>query len=157
MSGPGRWVLLAYQVPREPSTPRVSVWRKLRRLGVVQLTDGLVGLPLSARNRERLEWVAEEIREASGEAAIWLARPGSLDEEHPIISRLQEAIVQEYREVADAAREAQDLDPAARRRTLGRLRRDLQQIRQRDYFPTQAQEHAVNAVEQLAGAAEVLA
>src|SRR3989442_15419904 len=94
VGGPGRWVLLAYQRPREPSTPRVSVWRKLRRLGVAQLIDGLVALPFSTRNRERLEWLAEEIREASGEAAIWLARPGSLDEEQPIISRLQEAIAQ---------------------------------------------------------------
>src|SRR5207302_2020303 len=149
--GPGRWVLLAYQMPREPSTPRVSVWRKLRRLGVAQLIDGFVALPFSTRNRERLEWLAEEIREASGEAAIWLARPGSLDEEQPIISRLQEAIAQEYREVADEAREAQHLDPAARRRTLGRLRRDLQQIRQRDYYPTQAREQAVETVEQLSG------
>ena len=152
MSGPGRWVLLAYQMPREPSTPRVSVWRKLRRLGVAQLLDGLVALPFSARNQERLEWLAEEIREADGEATIWVGRPGSVDEERLVlVRRLQEAIAQEYREVADEAREAQHLDPAARRRTLGRLRRDLQQIRQRDYYPTQAREQAVETVEQLSG------
>ena len=28
-SGPGRWVLLCYRVPREPSTPRIGVWRNL--------------------------------------------------------------------------------------------------------------------------------
>jgi hypothetical protein len=31
--GPGRWVLLSYRLPREPSTPRIGVWRKLERLG----------------------------------------------------------------------------------------------------------------------------
>src|SRR2546430_16854738 len=70
MNGPGRWVLLAYQLPREPSTPRVSIWRKLRRLGVAQLMDGLVALPHSARNQERLEWLDAEIPAATSGPAI---------------------------------------------------------------------------------------
>jgi hypothetical protein len=45
----GRWVLLAYRLPREPSNPRVGVWRKLERLGVARLGDGLVALPADAR------------------------------------------------------------------------------------------------------------
>jgi hypothetical protein len=156
MSGPGRWVLLAYQMPREPSTPRVTVWRKLRRLGVAQLMDGLVALPLSARNRERFEWLAEEIREAKGEAAIWIASPGSVDQERPLVSRLQDAVAQEYGQIAEAAQKAEQAEPAARRRSLARLRRDLQVIRERDYFPTQARQRAVDAVEQLGGIEEAV-
>src|SRR2546426_9113107 len=102
MSGPGRWVLLAYQMPREPSTPRVSVWRKLRRLGVAQLIDGLVALPFSARNRERLEWLAEEIPEANGEATIWVGRPGSFDEERRLGRPLHAAVAQGNRQGAEA-------------------------------------------------------
>ena len=152
MNGPGRWVLLAYQLPREPSTPRVSIWRKLRRLGVAQLMDGLVTLPHSARNQERLEWLAEEIREANGEATVWVGRPGSVDEEQLLlVRRLQDAVAEEYRQVADEAQEAEHSDAAARRRTLSRLRRELQLIRDRDYFPTQAREQAIEAVEQLSG------
>ena len=30
------WVLLAYRLPRVPSTPRSAVWRKLKRLGVAE-------------------------------------------------------------------------------------------------------------------------
>ena len=55
------WVLLAYRLPRQPSTPRSNVWRKLKRLGVAQLGDGLVALPADARTREALEWIAEEV------------------------------------------------------------------------------------------------
>ena len=43
-----QWVLLCYRLPREPSTPRIAVWRKLKRLGVAQLGDGLVALPSTA-------------------------------------------------------------------------------------------------------------
>ena len=59
-----QWVLLAYRLPREPSTPRIALWRKLRRLGVVQLLDGLVALPLDSRNREQLEWLADEVADS---------------------------------------------------------------------------------------------
>ena len=158
MSGPGRWVLLAYQVPREPSTPRVSVWRKLRRLGVAQLIDGLVALPFSARNRERLEWLAEEIREANGEATIWVGELrlgcGRPAQQVPPVRGAG------YRPAATGSRVYRRMsavvcsgssEPTARRRTLARLRRYLQLVRERDYFPSQAREQAIEAVERLSG------
>ena len=61
VAGHVEWVLLAYRVPREPSTPRITVWRKLKRLGVAQVVDGLVALPLDARTKEHLEWLGDEI------------------------------------------------------------------------------------------------
>ncbi|HET9728675.1 MAG TPA: Chromate resistance protein ChrB, partial [Acidimicrobiia bacterium] len=82
------WVLLAYRLPREPSTPRITVWRKLRRLGVVQLVDGLVALPASAQHREQFDWLADEIVEAGGEAWTWTARPGSKDQQRALVARL---------------------------------------------------------------------
>jgi hypothetical protein len=44
--------MLAYRVRRQPSTPRIAIWRRLKRLGVAQLADGLVALPLDSRTRE---------------------------------------------------------------------------------------------------------
>src|SRR4051794_2516342 len=41
------WVLLAYRLPRVPSTPRSAVWRKLKRLGGVPGAD-CVGAPPAA-------------------------------------------------------------------------------------------------------------
>src|SRR5262245_50238948 len=79
-----RWVLLAYRLPREPSTPRSALWRKLRRLGAGQVGDGLAALPLDARNREQLEWLAEEVVEAGGEAAIWLGELASAVQEREL-------------------------------------------------------------------------
>jgi len=61
-----QWVLLAYRLPREPSTPRINVWRKLRRLGAVQVVDGLVALPADPRTVEAFEWLADEVLEAGG-------------------------------------------------------------------------------------------
>src|SRR5712691_6939914 len=86
------WVLLAYRLPREPSTPRSALWRKLRRLGAAQLLDGLAALPLDARNREQLEWLADEIVEAGGEATTWVGELASPHQERELAGRMAEAV-----------------------------------------------------------------
>jgi hypothetical protein len=153
----GRWVLLAYRLPREPSTPRIALWRRLRRLGVVQIGDGLVGLPLDSRTREALEWAAEEVLEAGGEAAIWLAASPSRRQERELAGRMAEAIAAEYEAVADTARAVAGETPTVRRRTLARLRRELRRIRRRDFFPPPERRQAEDAVDALARALEVAA
>src|SRR5436190_5024976 len=90
------WVLLAYRLPREPSGPRVTVWRKLRRLGAVQVLDGLVALPADARTREQLEWLADEVLDAGGEATVWLGRLVSAAQERALARRMAETVEADY-------------------------------------------------------------
>src|SRR5215204_3074055 len=92
-----RWVFLAYRLPRDPSAPRVALWRKLRRLGAVQVLDGLVALPLDARTREQLEWLAEEVVEAGGESSSWLAEASSSGDERLLADRMAAGVAREYR------------------------------------------------------------
>jgi hypothetical protein len=151
---PGRWVLLAYRLPREPSTPRIALWRKLRRLGAAQLLDGLVALPFDARTREHFDWLADEVLEAGGEASVWVAQPATLAQERALAQGMSDAIALEYGEVVDAATAAAGEPPGQRSRTLGRLRRELRRIRARDYFPPPDAEAARRAVEELAQVVE---
>jgi ChrB-like protein len=142
--------MLAYRLPREPSTPRITIWRKLRRLGVAQLLDGLVALPCDARTKELLEWVADEVLEAGGEAMVWVGRPGSSSDERRVAAGMVAAVVEEYRIVVAAAREAADKPLSVRRRTLARLTRELQRIEKRDFFPPVERDQAHEVVRQLA-------
>ena len=149
MSSPGRWVLLAYRLPREPSTPRIAVWRKLKRLGVAQLLDGLVALPLDSRNRERLDWLAEDIVQAGGEAATWLAEPTTVTQDRDLAHGLATTIAGQYQAVIAEARAAVREPLGTRRRSLARLRRELDRIRRRDYYPPAEREEAQRAVQAL--------
>jgi hypothetical protein len=144
------WVLLAYRLPREPSGPRVTVWRKLRRLGVVQILDGLVALPGDARTREQLEWLADEVLEAGGEATVWLGRLGSAAQERALAGRMAEEVEADYRAVAIEVEASVSAPDVVRRRTVARLRRELQRIGRRDFFPSDARETAHQAVDRLA-------
>ncbi len=143
-------MLLAYRLPRVPSTPRSMVWRKLKRLGVAQLSDGLVALPADARTREALEWVAEEVIEHDGEAMLWLGCPADADGLAAITAKMNAAIAAEYDAVTAEAAATRNTDPATRRRVLARLHRELHRIRARDFFSPPARDTAHRAVDELA-------
>src|SRR5689334_14611444 len=131
----GKWVMLAYRLPREPSTPQIALWRRLKRLGVVQIADGLVALPAGRSTREHLDRAAEEVLESGGEASVWEARPTSAAQEQALAARMSDAVTADYRALIEAANAARLDDEPARRRTLKRLRRALHTITARDYFP----------------------
>ncbi|MFE7979755.1 Chromate resistance protein ChrB [Streptomyces shenzhenensis] len=145
---PGEWVLLSYRMPREPSTPRIAVWRKLKRLGVAQLSDGLVALPADARTREQLEWIADEAIEAGGTASIWLARPASRAQERELATAMAAARAAEYQAVIDLAVQAAGAANAAS--VVRRLRAELRRIGRRDFFPPLERDRANAAVRALA-------
>ena len=146
----GEWVLLSYRLPREPSGPRTAVWRKLKRLGVAQISDGLVALPSGARTREQLEWVSEEVIDAGGMATIWLARPATRAQEEQLARTMATARAAEYAAVATAAADAIG-EPDTSASTVRRLRNELRQIQRRDYFPPGERDHAEAAIRALAG------
>jgi len=152
LSQAGDWVLLAYRLPRVPSTPRSAVWRKLKRLGVAWLGDGLVALPADPRTREQLEWVAEEVTEHGGEATLWLGRPLDTDAASMVADRMTAAVAAEYDALAAEAATVRTADAAARRRAVARLRRELHRIQDRDYFTCPQREAARRAIEHLAAA-----
>ena len=136
--------MLVYRLPRDPSTPRIALWRRLRRLGAGQLLDGLAALPLTAETREQLEWLAEEVEEAGGSATVWLARPSTAAESRELEARMRDAADADYARVTAAARGKTD------GRTIGRLRRAVRAIRARDYFGAPGREEAERAVAELA-------
>jgi hypothetical protein len=147
------WVLLAYRMPREPSAPRVTVWRKLRRLGAVQLVDGLVTLPASAETVEAFDWLADDVVAAGGEGWTWQAR-GSKQQDRALRQQLRDAVVADYRKLAADAKDGAR-DPSAR--SAQRLRRALRDIERRDFVAPRERDEARRAVQRVVGAADAAA
>jgi hypothetical protein len=146
------WVLLVYRVPREPSTPRISIWRKLRSLGVAQVGDGVVALPEDARSRERLEWVADQVVEAGGTALLLRAQTLARKDERLLAQTMAQARAEEYRDLATRTAEIAESGGTSGEgtRALGRLRKELRDIQRRDYFPPAERDAAVAAIGHLA-------
>lgn len=150
-SKPGEWVLLAYRVPREPSSPRIAIWRRLKQFGVAQIGDGLVGLPADARTREQLEWVADDVAAANGTASVWLARPASAAAERELAGQMAAARAVEYAKIAAEADTSRQLGGQERATAVRRLRGELHRVQRRDFFPPPERDVAQQAVATLAG------
>lgn len=135
------WVLLNYRIPREPSTPRIAVWRRLKSLGVAQVGDGLVALPATPKTIEHFEWVAESVVEADGEAMVWQASTARGDSD-ALAARMQAECDADYDELT-----AEVLaDPTEDRRSIARWRRQLRAIERRDWFQSPQRDAARLAI-----------
>lgn len=149
-----QWVLLAYRLPREPSTPRIALWRRLRKLGAVQILDGLVALPLDDRTREQFEWLAQDVEDGGGEAGVWISETTTAAQQRELVARSKESVAADYRTIIDAVEVARTGDVAARRRAAARLRRTLTGVASREFFPSPERKQAERAVDQLVALAE---
>ena len=65
------WFVFSYSLPsKAQSSPRVALWRRLRRLGAITLTGGIHVLPAREEDLEAFQWLAEEVQQAKGEALV---------------------------------------------------------------------------------------
>jgi hypothetical protein len=128
------WALLVFTLPREPSAPRVAVWRKLKKLGAVLLHDAVWVLPAQPALLEHFRWLAAEIRESSGEALVWVAEQGLPGQDDALVEQFQTQAETEYQAILaalDAPKPGEKNNAHAERAALARR---YQQIHARDYF-----------------------
>ena len=120
------WLLLIYKMPRDPSAPRVHIWRKLKQLGAVMLQDAVWVLPATAWTREQFQWLAAEIAETPGEALLWEAAVLPPTQESRLIAQFTAAIEGRYQALLTALQQ-----PAA---NLPLLAVQYQHLQRQDYF-----------------------
>jgi hypothetical protein len=64
------WVVFSYSLSAKSSSPRVSVWRQLKRAGAISLVGGVYVLPAQELCIEAFAWLAQQVRQAEGEAVV---------------------------------------------------------------------------------------
>src|SRR3954467_8960866 len=97
-SGPA-WIALAWRLPSGSSTPRVTTWRNLQRLGSARLTPGAAILPYREDLQEQLDWLAQEIDGLDGDAWVLPIVALSEAEEGLVRERMAAERNEEYREL----------------------------------------------------------
>jgi len=97
------WVALAWRLPAGSSTPRVTTWRNLRRLGAARLTPGAALLPHREDLLEQLDWLAQDIEAQGGDAWVLPVTGLSESEERTVRERMAADRDEEYRVLEEEA------------------------------------------------------
>src|SRR5213078_458106 len=64
------WLLLLFSLPTNRNTERVAVWRRLKKMGAVQIKTSTYLLPDEAAQYEQFQWLAKQIRDYGGDSTL---------------------------------------------------------------------------------------
>jgi hypothetical protein len=98
------WLAFSYSLSSKSSSPPVSIWRQLKRVGAVSPVGGVHILPAQEPCIEAFGWLAQQVRQAGGEAVVMHVGQfeGLTDQEAIVL--LRQARQEEYEEInPDAA------------------------------------------------------
>ena len=154
---PGRWLLLVYRVPSEPSRLRATVWRRIKSLGAIYLQSSAAALPASTAAERALRKLRSEILDMSGTAVLLSCEV--LAGESDIRAQFQHARDDEYEEIVDKCADfVAGIDKEYRENHFSyaeleenevdfvKLRTWLQRVRERDVFGAAGLEAAISAL-----------
>jgi hypothetical protein len=130
------WLLLLFSLPAGKKTERVSVWRRLKKSGAIQLTTSTYVLPDRPPLYELFQWLAKQIRDYGGEATLIRAQEIEGLSNEKLIQSFNAARQAEYGEVAGALRA---LTRRSRKKSspgeaLEKLKKQFRAIREVDFF-----------------------
>ena len=133
------WLVFSYSLPAQlHSSPRVTAWRRLKQMGAAAIAGGAQALPARAECAEAFQWLAQEIRQAGGEAVVMRVENFTGLTDAQLVRLFQFARAADYAELeADLKKLERALKSKDRFRlpeALERLRKRQAAIAQIDYF-----------------------
>lgn len=132
------WLLLLYSLPTKRGSARVGIWRQLKKSGALPLKTSAYLLPQQVELMERFQWLAQQVRDAGGEATLAHVSEVEGLSQGEIIQQFHDARAIEYTEliaplntlIARHRKKADDtLAP-----DLEKLRRQFEEVRRIDFL-----------------------
>jgi hypothetical protein len=138
MAIPNQWLLLLYGLPTKKGATRVNLWRQLKKCGALPLKTSAYLLPDKPEHHERLQWLAQQVRDGGGEATIIHVTEIEGLSNEDVVRQFNEARAVDYGALLPLLRE---LVAQNRKRPgesfaadLERLSRQLEEVRRIDFF-----------------------
>jgi hypothetical protein len=132
------WLLLLYSLPTNRNTERVAVWRRLKKMGAVQIKTSTYLLPDEPAHYEQFQWLAKQIRDYGGDSTLVRAQEIEGLTKEKVISLFNAARDREYATLRKALqsfiarRRKSDAEFAAAQ--LERFTRQFRELREIDFF-----------------------
>ena len=94
-----KWLLFFYSVPSKPVNNRIKIWRRLTKLGAVQLKGALYILPYSEEYHELCQWLTTEVSAMGGEGDFIITDKLEMLKNSEIISLFNKQRDDNYRNI----------------------------------------------------------
>lgn len=137
MNPPG-WLLLLYALPTRNNSQRVSLWRKLKKLGALPLKTSASLLPDTPAHHEQFQWLAKQIKDDGGDATLIRAREIEGLTHRQLLGQFNDARAGDYgeliKELAGLLRDNRRKAAGDFASALERLRARLGEIQRIDFF-----------------------
>src|SRR5204862_452253 len=132
------WLLLLYSLPTNRNTERVAVWRRLKKIGAVQIKTSTYLLPDQPAQYEQFQWLAKQIRDYGGDSTLVRAQEIEGLTKDNVISLFNAARDKEYSQLRRSLQSfiprRKKLDTELAAVELERLIRQFRELRQVDFF-----------------------
>jgi hypothetical protein len=132
------WLLLLYSLPAHRNTERVSVWRRFKKIGALQLTTSTYLLPDQPAHHEHFQWLTKQIRDAGGEATLVRVREIEGLPNEKLVERFNKVREKDYAVLTKALRALIGRGKKAAAQDFAdeveRVRRQFRVVRQVDFF-----------------------
>jgi hypothetical protein len=96
-----KWLLFCPQLPATPSSPRVTIWRKMRSIGSIGLDNGLWVLPNNDASADFIKEMQEYVVNQGGTSNTFLANGFNTETENEILLRFAQDRAEEYAELKE--------------------------------------------------------
>lgn len=132
------WLLLLFSLPTNRNTERVAVWRRLKKMGALQIKTSTYLLPDETAQYEQFQWLAQQIRDYGGESTLVRAQEIEGLPREKVVAMFNDARANDYGVLRKALqsfitrRQKRDAEEAASE--LERLTRQFRAIREVDFF-----------------------
>jgi hypothetical protein len=157
------WIVFSYSLPSQSSSsPRVTLWRRLRRSGAISPAGGIYVLPAQDMCVEAFQWLAQEIKQLNGQALTMYVQQFEGLTNQQLIDLFREARREDYVEIKTQVTNLEQAVAAEKnvekfvdfQDTLTKLQRQYSDIRRIDYFDSP---EGTQIAAQLAKIAQMLA
>src|ERR1051325_136332 len=98
------WLLLLYSLPAHRSTERVTVWRRFKKIGALQLTTSTYLLPDQPAHHEHFQWLSKFIQDSGGDATLVRVREIEGLPNEKLVAMFNRARDKDYTEIGKALR-----------------------------------------------------
>jgi hypothetical protein len=132
------WLLLLFSLPANRNTQRVAVWRRLKKMGAVQIKTSTYLLPDAPAQYEQFQWLAQQIRDYGGDSTLVRAQEIEGLTKEKVIAMFNDARAKDYAELRKSLqgfigrRKKMEAETAVAE--LERLTRQFREIREVDFF-----------------------